>query len=446
LFGTFINALKITELRNRIGFTFLMILIFRLGCQIPTPGIDPEAMRRLVQGASNSIVGFFNIFSGGALEQFSIFALGIAPYINASIIMQLLVYVVSDLERMAKEEGEEGRKKISQYTRYGTVVIGMLQALGISMWLEKVADPKIGSIVLEPGWGFRLMSVLTLTTGTAFLMWMGEQMTAMGIGNGVSILITAGIVSRLPGGIAYVIESFGLDHPNLPGYIRLLLLMAIIYMIVMMVVYVQDGVRKIPVQHAKRMVGRRVYGGASTHIPLKVNQGGVIPVIFASSVLMFPGLIFNWLGRILDVTGANRDTLWASLINGLTDSFQTQSWVYLAAEFVLIVFFTFFYTAITMNPKEIADNLKKYGGFVPGIRAGRKTTEYIDRILNRITFAGGIMLGLIAIVPMKAIHYIGLKQMYFGGTSLLIVVGVALDTVRQMESHMVTRHYQGFMK
>lgn len=446
MLGTFINAFRIPELRNRIVFSLVMILVFRLGCQIPTPGIDPEAMSNLISGAQDSIIGFFNIFSGGALEQFSIFALGIAPYINASIIMQLLIYVVPELERMAKEEGEEGRKKISQYTRYGTVVLGMLQAFGISVWLESIGRGGAGGensiVVSEPGFYFRMMAVLTLTTGTAFLMWVGEQMTAMGIGNGVSLLITAGIVSRLPSGTAYVVEAFGLGNFNPMGYVRLIGLLAIIYAVVAAVVAVQDAVRKIPVQHAKRMVGRRMYGGAATHIPLKVNQGGVIPVIFASSILMFPGLIFNWL---VSWYGASTGTM-ATIVRNVADMFQPDHWFYWFSEFLLIVFFTYFYTAITMNPKEIADNLKKYGGFIPGIRAGRKTTEYIDRILNRITLAGGVILGAIAILPQLMVSGLGLKQMYFGGTSLLIVVGVALDTVRQMESHMVTRHYQGFMK
>jgi preprotein translocase subunit SecY len=444
LLDTFGNAFKIKELRNRIYFTFLMVLVFRLGCQIPTPGIDAAAMQKMITDHANSMLGFFNIFSGGALEKFSVFALGITPYINSSIIMQLLIYVIPTLEHMAKEEGEEGRKRISQYTRYGTVVIGALQAFGICVWLESLANQRGGvQIVTEPGWGFRIMAVLTLTAGTAFIMWLGEQMTAMGIGNGVSILITAGIVSRLPSAIGTVVQTFELDKGNPAGVIKLLALGAVVFGVIAAVVAIQDGVRKIPVQHAKRVVGRRIYGGATTHIPLRVNQGGVIPVIFASSVLMFPTMLLDYIVKMWDMQ-AKTDVL-SSTLKYMQTIFVPGAWAYMIAEFGLIIFFTYFYTAIQLNPKEIADNLKKYGGFIPGIRAGRKTAEYIDRILNRITLAGAVFLGLIALVP-QLMWSVFRLNVYFGGTSLLIVVGVALDTVRQMESHMVTRHYQGFMR
>ncbi|MBI4864729.1 MAG: preprotein translocase subunit SecY [Candidatus Riflebacteria bacterium] len=441
---TFSNAFKIRELRNRIWFTFLMVLVFRLGCQIPTPGIDAHKMKAMIEAAANSVLGFFNIFSGGALEKFSVFALGITPYINSSIIMQLLIYVIPDLERLAKEEGEEGRRKISQYTRYGTVVIGALQAFGICVWLERLADSRGPmNIVIEPGMAFKLMAVLTLTAGTAFIMWLGEQMTAMGIGNGVSILITAGIVSRLPSATGTVYHTFELDKLNPLGFLKLIGLLVIVLGVIAAVVVVQDGVRKIPVQHAKRVVGRRVYGGATTHIPLRVNQGGVIPVIFASSVMMFPTMILDYVVKMWDLT-TKVDPL-SSTLKWMYEIFQPGRWAYMTSEFLLIIFFTYFYTAIQLNPKEISDNLKKYGGFIPGIRAGRKTAEFIDRILNRVTLAGAIFLGLIALVPQLMWSLFRLN-IYFGGTSLLIVVGVALDTVRQMESHMVTRHYQGFMR
>ena len=442
---TFGNAFKIKELRNRIYFTFLMVLVFRLGCQIPTPGIDAAAMQKMIADHANSVLGFFNIFSGGALEKFSVFALGITPYINSSIIMQLLVYVIPQLEHMAKEEGEEGRRKISQYTRYGTVVIGALQAFGICVWLENLGSRSsgFGNIVAEPGWTFRVMAVLTLTAGTAFIMWLGEQMTAMGIGNGVSILITAGIVSRLPSAAWTVVQTFELDKGNPIGFVKFIALLGIVFGITAAVVAIQDAVRKIPVQHAKRVVGRRIYGGASTHIPLRVNQGGVIPVIFASSVLMFPTMLLDYIVKMGDMQ-AKTDILSSSL-KWMQGIFIPGAWAYMLAEFGLIIFFTYFYTAIQLNPKEISDNLKKYGGFIPGIRAGRKTAEYIDRILNRITLAGAVFLGLIALVPQMMWGLFRLN-VYFGGTSLLIVVGVALDTVRQMESHMVTRHYQGFMR
>jgi preprotein translocase subunit SecY len=444
LIDTVSNAFKIKELRNRIYFTCLMVLVFRLGCQIPTPGIDAAAMAKMVEAHAKDVLGFFNVFSGGALERFSIFALGITPYINSSIIMQLLIYVIPTLEHMAKEEGEEGRKRISQYTRYGTVVIGALQAFGICVWLESLSDKQgVGQIVMEPGWGFRLMAVLTLTAGTAFIMWLGEQMTAMGIGNGVSILITAGIVSRLPSAAWTTFQSFELDKMNPIGLVKLVILLALVFGVIAAVVAIQDGVRKIPVQHAKRVVGRRIYGGATTHIPLRVNQGGVIPVIFASSVLMFPSMVLGYIMNMWRLQSS--PGVFASTIRWLQEVLTPGHWMYMLAEFGLIIFFTYFYTAIQLNPKEIADNLKKYGGFIPGIRAGRKTAEYIDRILNRITLAGAIFLGLIALVP-QLMWSVFKLNVYFGGTSLLIVVGVALDTLRQMESHMVTRHYQGFMR
>ncbi|MBI3891551.1 MAG: preprotein translocase subunit SecY [Candidatus Wallbacteria bacterium] len=412
------NALKIGELRNRILFTLGAVLVFRLGCQIPTPGVDPAELAKFFAAQSNSVLGFFNLFSGGALSKFSVFALGIAPYINSSIIMQLLVYVIPSLEHLAKEEGEEGRKKINQYTRYGTVIIGALQALGLSYWLENASGQMGGRLVYSHGWGFRLTAVVTLTAGTSFIMWLGEQMTAKGIGNGISLLITAGIVAGLPSAIAHSWVTFHIGDGDPGGILQMLAIMAIVIVTVGAVVAIQDGVRKIPVQHAKRVVGRKVYGGANTHIPLKVNQAGVIPVIFASSVLMFPTLILTWYSNVMG-KGSGED--WVTGLIGML------RW------------------GEPLNPKEMADNLKKYGGFVPGIRAGRKTAEYIDRILNRITLCGAIFLAAISVLPQLLYKYMNVP-FYFGGTALLIVVGVVLDTVRQMESHMVTRHYQGFMR
>jgi preprotein translocase subunit SecY len=418
-----------------------MIFVYRLGCVIPTPGVDPKALSSFFSSQAG-VLGFLNLFSGGALARFSVFALGIAPYINASIIMQLLVYVIPALERMAKEEGEEGRKKISQITRYATVGIGALQALGISYWLETINLNGSTHVVIEPGWSFRLTSVLTLTAGTAFIMWLGEQMTAKGIGNGISLIITAGIVSRLPSAITQTWQAFNLSEMNPAGVFSVLAIVGVVIIVTAVVVILQDGVRKIPVQHAKRVVGRRVYGGASSHIPLKVNQAGVIPIIFASSVLMFPGLILQWIHR----------AEWIQAYDGLKTFIEnvmmylgTGQPLYLVLFALLIIFFTYFYTAIQLNPKEMADNLKKYGGFIPGIRAGRKTAEYIDRVLNRITLAGALFLASVSVLPTLLVRMLDVP-FYFGGTALLIVVGVALDTVRQMESHMVTRHYQGFMK
>lgn len=441
MLGSFANAFKIGELRSRILFTFAMIFIYRLGCIIPTPGVNPEALSSFFSSQAG-VLGFLNLFSGGALSRFSVFALGIAPYINASIIMQLLVYVIPALERMAKEEGEEGRKKISQITRYGTVAIGALQALGISFWLETINVSSQASVVYESGWSFRLTAVLTLTAGTAFIMWLGEQMTAKGIGNGISLIITAGIVSRIPSAMSQTWQQFNLSEINPVGLFSVLGVVAVVVAVTAVVVILQDGVRKIPVQHAKRVVGRKVYGGASSHIPLKVNQAGVIPIIFASSVLMFPGLILQWVQRaewMKAYPQIDKAVIW------LISALGAGGALYLVLFALLIIFFSYFYTAIQLNPKEMADNLKKYGGFIPGIRAGRKTAEYIDRVLNRITLAGALFLASVSVLPTLLVRVLDVP-FYFGGTALLIVVGVALDTVRQMESHMVTRHYQGFMK
>ncbi len=424
--------MRIPELRNRILFTLGMILVFRIGTHIPTPGIDASLLTSKLPDNSE-LLSFLNMFSGGALKRFSVFALGIAPYINSSIIMQLLVYVIPYFEHLSKEEGEEGRKKINQYTRYGTVLIGALQALGISFMLERY------QIVINPGWSFKLMAILTLTAGTAFIMWLGEQMTARGIGNGISILITAGILASLPGAIfEQVILFSGEAHDVIKTIILLILALATI----MMIVYVQDGVRKIPVQYAKRVVGRRVYGGQNTYIPLRVNQAGVIPVIFASSILMFPAMIFSWiqnLDSMQDLITNNRFVFW------LLNIFNYNSWTYLLIYVVLIIFFTYFYTAISFNVQDLADNMKKYGGFIPGIRAGQRTVEFLERTVSRVTLAGGIFLAVVSVIPNLLIMFMNVN-FYFGGTALLIVVGVAMDTMRQLESHLVTRHYEGFMK
>ncbi len=448
MFSSLANSIKIPELRNRILFTLGMLVVFRIGTHIPTPGIDAKLLAENVAKSSSELFSFLNMFSGGALKRFSVFALGIAPYINASIIMQLLVYVIPYLEHLAKEEGEEGRKKISQYTRYGTVVIGALQAFGISFMLERYG------VVLNPGIGFKIMAVMTLTAGTAFIMWLGEQMTARGIGNGISILITAGILATLPQAVVQQGVIF-FQEGDAHQVIQVLALCVIVVLVIMAVVSVQDAVRKIPVQYAKRVVGRRVYGGQNTHIPLRVNQAGVIPVIFASSILLFPAMVANWL--------QNWDAVQNMKINnpffgGIVDWFlrifsHNVGGSILTSEFLvyqllyagLIVFFTYFYTAITFNIQDLSDNMKKYGGFIPGIRAGRPTVDYLERTLSRVTLAGGVFLAVIAVIPELLINVMRV-QFYFGGTALLIVVGVAMDTMRQMESHLVTRHYEGFMK
>jgi len=430
VFQSLSNSMKIPELRNRILFTLGMIVVFRIGTHIPTPGIDAKLLTQNLP--TSELMSFLNMFSGGALRRFSVFALGIAPYINASIIMQLLIYVIPYLEHLAKEEGEEGRKLISQYTRYGTVLIGALQAFGISFMLERY------QVVSNPGFGFKLMAVTTLTAGTAFIMWLGEQMTSRGIGNGISILITAGILASLP---EAVVQQAVLFTGNAHDVVKMIFLLIIIVSVIMAIVTVQDGVRKIPVQYAKRVVGRRVYGGQNTFIPLRVIQAGVIPVIFASSILLFPSMIANWVQGLESMQEVVKNPIVFWLLN----IFNYNSYSYLVIYAALILFFTYFYTAITFNVQDLSDNMKKYGGFIPGIRAGRPTVDYLEKTLSRITLAGGIFLAIIAVIPNILIKVMNV-QFYFGGTALLIVVGVAMDTMRQLESHLVTRHYEGFMK
>jgi preprotein translocase subunit SecY len=424
------NAWKIDELRSRILFTLAMIAVFRLGCQIPVPGVDPNQVSEMFRAQEGSVLGFLNMFSGGALKRFSVFSLGIAPYINASIIMQLLVYVVPYLERLHKEDGSEGRKKINMYTKYGTIVLGAIQALGISTWLESM-----GNVVVNPGWGFTIVAVLTLTAGTAFIMWLGEQMTQKGIGNGMSLLITVGILAGFPAAVGGTLAVT--DFQSIQSLGSLIAITVLCLAIVAAVVFMQDGVRRIPVQHARRnVVGGRGSGGMRTFIPLKVNMAGVIPVIFASSVMMFPAMIFRYLqNRFPEHEWLTNMSVWLGYGHI----------VHMCLYALLVIFFTYFYTAIQLNPTEMAENLKKYGGFIPGIRAGRKTADFIDRIVTRITFCGAIFLAVISLVPSLMSKYFHIT-FYFGGTSLLIVVGVLLDTVRQMESYMVTRHYDGFMK
>lgn len=422
-------------------FTLGMIIVFRIGTHIPTPGIDAKL---LAENLPNSdVMSFLNMFSGGALRRFSVFALGIAPYINASIIMQLLVYVIPYLEHLAKEEGEEGRKMISYYTRIGTVLIGALQAFGISFMLERYG------IVSEPGPGFKILAVTTLTAGTAFIMWLGEQMTSRGIGNGISILITAGILASLP---EAMVQQYALFKGSAAEVLKMVFVMSVVILVIMAIVAVQDGVRKIPVQYAKRVVGRKVYGGQNTFIPLRVNQAGVIPVIFASSILLFPSMVANWIQTMDTMQSFLGDPgFFAGVISWCLKVFSyntADTSAYLVHNLLycgLIIFFTYFYTAITFNIQELSDNMKKYGGFIPGIRPGKHTVDYFERTLSRVTLAGGIFLAIVAVIPNFMIHFLNVP-FYFGGTALLIVVGVAMDTMRQLESHLVTRHYEGFMK
>ena len=424
----FSSASRMPELRKRVGFTAGALAVYRLGCHVPTPGIDGQALAQFFANARSNILGLVNLFSGGALERFSIFALGIMPYISASIILQLLTVVIPYLEKLSKE-GEIGRRKITQYTRYGTVALSLVQSFFISAGLESIQAPGGAGVVFQPGWGFRLMTMITLTTGTAFIMWLGEQMTERGIGNGISMIIFAGIVAQLPNAVLTMLEFVRQRELS----IFAALFMAVVAVIVIaIIIFMERGQRRIPVQYAKRVVGRRVYSGQSSHLPLKVNTAGVIPPIFASSVLLFPASIASMFGDNAIAQYVSRALTPGSLLYSLVD-------------IGLIIFFCYFYTAVTFNPSDVSDNLKKFGGYVPGIRPGQRTADFIDRILVRITLAGAIYVALICVLPTILIIQLRVP-FYFGGTALLIVVGVALDTIAAMETHMISRSYEGFMK
>ena len=421
------RAANIPELRKRILFTLIMLAVYRVGVEIPTPGINGDALAAFFEKNGGTLFGMFNMFSGGALENFSIFALGIMPYISASIIIQLLTVVVPQLEAL-KKEGESGQRKITQYTRYGTVFLSIVQGMFIAVGLEGMSGPGGEAIVLDPGLQFKLMTMLTLTSGTAFIMWLGEQMTERGIGNGISLIIFAGIVARGPAAIVNSIQLIKAGEITVFFVPFLLLFM---FVVMALVVFFETSQRRIPIQYAKRVVGKRVYGGQSTHLPLKINVSGVIPPIFASSIMMFPGTI----GQFVQVDWVQQASAMMSPGHAL----------YYVMYIVMIVFFCFFYTAVTFKPDDVAENLKKNGGFIPGIRPGKKTAEFIDKVLTRITVVGAIYLSTICVLPTVLISKFNIP-FYFGGTALLIVVGVAIDTIAQIESHLVMRNYEGFMK
>lgn len=421
------NIFKIPELKKRILLTLGLLIVYRIGVQVPTPGIDAVALASFFAKAKEGLLGLFNLFSGGALERLSVFALGIMPYISASIILQLLTVTIPHLERLSKE-GEAGRKKITQYTRYGTVILSIIQGFGIAVGLESMTSPGGAPIVINPGWGFRLMTVITLTAGTAFIMWLGEQITERGIGNGISLIIFAGIVCRLPAAIANTFRLLSTGEMQI--FIAVLLLVFMVG-VVGFIIFVEQGQRRIPVQYAKRVVGRKMYGGQSTHLPLKINTSGVIPPIFASSIMMFPATIASF------ITIPWMQDIVAALRPGNV--------VYELLFVAMIFFFCYFYTAVTFNPVDVADNMKKQGGYIPGIRPGKKTADYIDRVLTRITLGGAVYVSAVCVLPSILITQFNVP-FYFGGTALLIVVGVAIDTVAQIESHMLARHYEGFMK
>jgi preprotein translocase subunit SecY len=450
-FQSLANIFNVPDLRRRVIFTFLLLAVYRLGAHVPTPGIDPGAIDAFFRGSAGSLFGFLDIFSGGALRRLSVFALGIMPYISASIILQLLTVVWPYLEKLSKE-GEMGRKKITQYTRYGTVLLSVIQASGIALWLEKQTAPNGSPLVPTTGWGFRLMTVLTLTTGTMFIMWLGEQITERGVGNGISLIIFAGIVVQLPAAI------FGLFQQIRSGTLSILTLIGVLgFMIgiVALIVFVERAQRRIPVQYAKRVVGRRVYGGQNTYLPLRVNTGGVIQIIFAISIIQLPSYIAQLVG-----------TDWMKKVSASLSMGQP---LYVLLYGAGILFFCYFYTSIVFNPTDTADNMRKYGGFIPGIRPGRKTADYIDAVLSRLTIIGALYLTFVALLPdfltsgfkVQGLPWIGpqldaaLPRFFtqgfgfnfaFGGTSLLIVVGVAMDTVQQVESKLVEHHYTGFLK
>ena len=429
--NAFANVFRIAELRSRLAYTLLLLAVYRIGIFINTPGVDRAAMNAFMdaQKQSGGLVSLFNLFSGGALEQMSIFGLGIMPYVSASIIMQLLAVVVPSLERLQKE-GAGGRQKINQYTRYGTIVLSVIQGIGISRWLASLGRSDGGQsgfnqvVVPNDTVWFTFMTVISLTAGTAFIMWLGERITERGIGNGISLIIFAGIVAGVLPGAKTLLD---LTRQEVIAVAEVLALVVFMLLIIGAVVYVERGMRRIPIQYAKRMAGRRMFAGQATYFPMKVNTSGVIPPIFAGAVLSFPATLGTWFPFLQDFQRAIEGNLW--IYNGL---------------FVLmVIFFAYFYTALTFRPDDVADNIKKQGGYIPGIRPGRQTAEFIERVLNRLTFGGALYLAVICVIPSVISGLLGV-QFTFGGTALLIVVGVALDTVQQIEGHLISRNYEGF--
>jgi len=424
--GVIINIFKLPELRKRVLFTLAMLAVYRFGVFVACPGVDRTVMDSIVRQGANGLLGYLNMFSGGALSNLSVFALGIMPYISASIIMQLMTAVIPSFEALSKE-GESGRRKINQYSRYGTVFLAVIQGWFMATWLESQNTPG-QALVLEPGLGFKLMTILTLTAGTCFIMWLGEQITEKGVGNGISLIIFAGIVADMPSAI-YQLWQKQQDDPESFGPMFLAILVAIIVSVIAFVVIMERGQRRIQVQYAKRVVGRQMFGGSANYLPLRINSAGVIPPIFASSILMFPSQIAGMTGYLP--------------LQTLSNALRYDGWLYITVFVALVIFFTFFYTSLQFNPVDVADNLKKQNASIPGIRPGKRTAEYIDFILTRLTFAGAFYIAAVCVLP----TFLQTKfnvPFYYGGTSLLIVVGVALDTAQQIESHLVTRSYEGF--
>ncbi len=421
------NIGNIPELQKRLGWTFFLLFVYRIGIHVPTPGIDGQALAAFFVQAKGTLLGMFDMFSGGGLSKLSVFSLGIMPYISASIIIELLAMVVPTLERL-KKEGEAGQRKITRYTRYGTILLSVIQSFGIAVGLESMQGPAGEMIVMFPGWGFRLLTIITLTSGTAFIMWIGEQITERGIGNGISLIIFAGIVARGP---AAVINSIRLIKTGEMSLFVMLLIIILMAATIAIIVFIEMGQRRIPIQYAKRVQGRRMVGGQSTHLPLKINTAGVIPPIFASSIIMFPATIANF----IDIP----------IMKKFSAAFVPSSISYNIVYVILIFIFCYFYTAVTFKPDDVADNLKKFGGYVPGIRPGKRTAEYLDKILTRLTFWGAVYVSIVCVLPMLLIGKFNVP-FFFGGTALLIVVGVGIDTIQQIQSHLMSRNYEGLMQ
>ncbi len=440
MFSAIVNSFKIPDLKKRLLITGMLLAIYRVGCYVPTPGIDTTALAqffaRISKTQGGALFGIINMFSGGAMERLTIFALGIMPYISSSIIFQLLTAVVPALEKLAKE-GKVGYEKINQYTRYGTVALSLIQSFFISLWLENPARFEGLKIVMHPGWGFRILTVLTLTTGTIFIMWLGEQIQERGIGNGISLVITAGIISRIPAAIQQLfilLSPFSATRRQIQPF-TLIVMAVLLAIVVFAVIWVTQGQRKIPVQYARRIVGRKIYGGQSTYIPLKVDTSGVIAIIFAQSIILFPATMASFIPN-------PTFQRWAQ---GLVRGHLLYTLVYA----LLIIFFCYFYTAIVFNPNDLAENMKKYGGFIPGIRPGISTAEFLDFVMTRITLFGALFIAVIAIFPDFIMAWLKVPYLvasFFGGTGILIIVGVMLDTIKQIESHLLMHHYEGFIK
>jgi preprotein translocase subunit SecY len=435
-----INSFKIPDLKRRLIITGLLLAVYRIGCYVPTPGIDGGALseffNRVAKTQGGTLFGIINMFSGGAMERLTIFALGIMPYISSSIILQLLTAVIPALEKLSKE-GKAGYEKINQYTRYGTIALSIIQSFFIAMWLENPSRFEGLRIVMYPGWGFRVLTVLTLTTGTIFIMWLGEQIQERGIGNGISLVITAGIISRIPTAIHQLfvlVSPFSASRRQIQP-ITLLIMAVFLVAVVLAVVFITQGQRKIPVQYARRIVGRKIYGGQSTYIPLKVDTAGVIAIIFAQSIILFPATLASFIPN--------------PVFQRLAQSLMRGHLLYTTIYALLIIFFCYFYTAIVFNPADLSENMKKYGGFIPGIRSGTSTTEFLDFVMTRITLAGAIFIAIIAIFPDFIMAWLKVPYLvasFFGGTGILIIVGVMLDTIKQIESHLLMHHYEGFIR